>query len=70
MPSLHWLPRITWNPDACRETTAACAGNDLKEMTMSTFNSRISVATATLATIALVVLLSVGVSASIAPLIV
>ena len=37
---------------------------------MSTFNSRISVATATLATIALVVLVSFGVSASIAPLIV
>ena len=37
---------------------------------MSTFNDRISAATTTLATIALVALVSFGVSASIVPLIV
>ncbi len=44
--------------------------NDMKEMTMTTYNDRISAATTTLITIALVALVSFGVSASMTPLVI
>ncbi len=42
----------------------------MKEMTMTTFNDRFATVTTTLVTIALVALVSFGVAASLAPLIV
>ncbi len=53
-----------------RETRIEHPGNDMKEMTMTTFKDRFSTVTITLAAIALVALVSFGVAASLAPLIV